>query len=86
MRRMTKLVLICSAAFFAVSCASQLIVEVPPDAPGFIFGFLQGLTILFAFIGSFFLDVRIYAFPNSGWPYDLGYLIGAGMFFSTISN
>jgi hypothetical protein len=81
MRRMAKLILICSAAIFAVSCATQLIEEVPPDAPGFMFGFLQGLTMLFALIGSFFFDVRIYAFPNSGWPYDLGYVIGAGILF-----
>jgi hypothetical protein len=41
---------------------------------------LHGFTICFSFVGSIFMDVRIYAFPNSGFFYDLGYLIGAALF------
>ncbi|MBI2359040.1 MAG: hypothetical protein HYV04_09080 [Deltaproteobacteria bacterium] len=62
-----------------VSCAYQP----APDAfdpPGFFMGLLHGFLIVFSFVGSLFTDVRIYAFPNSGWWYDFGYLIGAGMF------
>jgi hypothetical protein len=30
----------------------------------------------FALIGGLLLEVRIYAFPNSGWWYDLGFMLG----------
>jgi len=40
-------------------------------------GLVHGAIILFSFIGSLFTDVRIYAFPNSGVMYDLGFLMGA---------
>jgi len=46
------------------------------DPPGFLLGVFHGATILFSLIGSIFLDIRIYAFPNSGFFYDLGYFIG----------
>jgi len=42
--------------------------------------------MLFSFIASIFLDVRIYAFPNSGFYYDLGYLLGAGCFFGGLGR
>ena len=60
-------------------CANQP----PPGAynpPGFFSGLIQGFLIVFSFLGSIFMDIRIYAFPNSGFFYDLGYLIGAAMF------
>lgn len=40
-------------------------------------GLLHGFTCLFALIGELFTDYRIYAFPNSGGFYDLGFVIGA---------
>lgn len=60
-------------------CANQS----PPgayDPPGFFLGLFHGFLILFSLIGSIFMDIRIYAFPNSGFFYDLGYLIGAAIF------
>jgi hypothetical protein len=50
------------------------------DPPGFLFGLLHGFLIFFTLIGSFFTDYRIYAFPNSGVWYDVGYVIGAAAF------
>lgn len=47
-----------------------------PDAPGFGSGFLHGLTALFALAASLFMDVRVYAFPNAGFGYDLGFVAG----------
>jgi len=44
-------------------------------------GFAHGFVALFSFIGSWFTDVRIYAFPNSGGWYDFGYLLGVASFF-----
>jgi hypothetical protein len=63
-------------------CAHQ-----PPHAaiasPGFWSGFLDGMLILFSFIGSLFIDVRIYAYPNSGVWYDFGFLIGVAVIFAS---
>jgi hypothetical protein len=61
------------------SCATQ-----PPvtavDPPGFFSGLVHGFLILFSLIGSTFTDHRIYAFPNSGGWYDLGFFFGASAF------
>ncbi len=48
-----------------------------PGAPGFFSGLLHGFLILVSLVGSIFTDVRVYAFPNSGFFYDLGFFIGA---------
>ena len=66
-------------------CAHQ-----PPapgsDLPGFFLGLLQGYISLFSLIGSLFFDVRIYAFPNSGWWYDLGFVLGVMAFYGSGSR
>lgn len=64
----------------ASGCASQPPTDAP-GAPGFFMGVLHGFLALFSFIGSWFTDVRIYAVPNSGVWYDLGYLLGVSAFF-----
>jgi hypothetical protein len=43
-------------------------------------GLIHGFLIVFSLIASFFVDVRIYAFPNAGHMYDLGYVLGAMLF------
>jgi len=43
---------------------------------GFFSGLFQGLTALFSLIGSLFLPVRPYAFPNDGFWYDAGFCLG----------
>ena len=58
------------------SCATQPLVTAA-DPPGFFAGLLHGFLILFSLIGSIFMDYRIYAFPNSGGWYDLGFVLGA---------
>lgn len=50
------------------------------EPPGFWMGIVHGFTIFFSLVGSIFTDYRIYAFPNSGGWYDLGYFLGASMF------
>ena len=78
-KRVFAILTLCFAALLLQSCATQ-----PPpvdnDPPGFFVGLLHGFLILFGFIGSFFTDYRIYAFPNSGAWYDFGYLLGAMAF------
>ena len=65
--------------FAMIGCASQ---PTPSafDPPEFFMGMVHGFFILFSLIGSIFTDIRIYAFPNSGVFYDVGYVIGASMF------
>jgi hypothetical protein len=48
------------------------------DPPGFLYGLLHGFIIFFSLIGGLFQDIRIYAFLNSGWWYDLGFFVGVG--------
>lgn len=59
-------------------CATQPVNEYPADAPGFFSGLWHGLVLPISIVFSFFGEIRIYAFPNSGWFYDLGFVIGAG--------
>lgn len=46
------------------------------EVPGFLYGLLHGFIIMFSLIGSLFTEYRVYAFPNSGFLYDLGYFFG----------
>jgi hypothetical protein len=75
------LVLLLILALACISCAHQPRPE-SYDPPGFFSGLFHGFIILFSLIGSIFTDIRIYAFPNSGFFYDLGFLIGAAGFLS----
>jgi hypothetical protein len=78
-RRKVGFLMVTALALVVAGCATQ------PRAgsshlPGFLMGLLHGFLILFSLIGSFFMDIRIYAFPNAGRWYDLGYFLGALMF------
>jgi hypothetical protein len=50
------------------------------DSPGFLIPLLHGAIAPIAFVTGSFIDVRMYAFPNSGIGYDLGFLVGIGIF------
>ena len=56
-------------------CAEQ---PPPPgaDLPGFWWGLVHGLIAPIALVAELFTDVRIYAFPNGGGLYDLGFILG----------
>lgn len=56
-------------------CAHQIYVD-SYGSPGFFSGILHGLIAPYAFVGSIFSDIEIYNFPNSGFWYDFGYLLG----------
>lgn len=63
------------------ACATQP--DPPPTAdhvPGLIYGFLHGYIALFSLVISLFTDTRIYAYPNAGFLYDLGFLAGLAFF------
>ncbi len=58
-------------------CAQQVHSAVKPDAPGFLLGLWHGFIFPVAFILSLFMkDVAVYAVPNDGILYNLGYFIG----------
>ncbi len=44
--------------------------------PGFFSALFHGVTAPFTLFLGWLWDGRIYAFPNSGWFYDLGFLLG----------
>jgi hypothetical protein len=66
-------------AVLVSACATQPTIP-SPDAPGFWAGMMHGFGILVSLLGSLLIDIRIYAFPNDGFAYDLGFFIGASVF------
>lgn len=49
---------------------------------GFWYGLWHGFISLFTFIISLFNDsVTIYEVNNSGWPYNLGFILGIAIFY-----
>ena len=65
------------------SCAHQ-----PPPSggaplPGILLGLLHGYISLFSLIASLFVQVRIYEYPNAGFFYDLGFIIGVFAFYGS---
>jgi hypothetical protein len=48
----------------------------PDDPPGFFMGLWHGMLAPWTLILRLFMDIRMYATPNSGWFYDFGYWIG----------
>lgn len=70
-----KISIVIGLAFIVAGCATQ---PSPPvvEPPGFLMGLVHGFIIIFSLVGSIFTDVRIYAYPNSGLWYDVGFFIG----------
>ena len=68
------LLLLC--VMFFSGCASQPLTS--EYGPGFFVGLWHGIIAPLALIGSIFSDMRIYEFPNSGFWYDFGFIIGIG--------
>ena len=74
-----KTVLILIATTLLAGCAWM-----PPvtatQTPGFLLGLLHGFLAFFTMILSFFTEVKMYATPNSGSLYDLGFVLGFMIF------
>jgi len=57
------------------------------DPAGFWMGLWHGLISLVTFIISIFnSDVTIYEANNSGWPYNLGFILGIMIFYGGSSK
>ncbi|MEK6205902.1 MAG: hypothetical protein N2B02_09795 [Amylibacter sp.] len=52
-----------------------------PSGPGFLIGLFHGVISFFTMILLFITDVEMYAKNNSGSWYDLGFVIGAMIFY-----
>ena len=77
--------LLLALALSLASCATQTVPNVHKP-PGFLMGLLHGFISLFSLIGSLFFDIRIYGFPNSGSGYDVGFVLGAAVFYGGIAG
>ena len=79
MRRYVRLaILLVIGASLLTACATQPTPTAFSEPPGFVLGFVHGIISPFALIAELFTNVRIYAFPNSGGWYDLGFMLGIG--------
>src|SRR5437870_2682057 len=76
-RRSARWLLFIACYIVAVSSCAHQPTPDAYDPPGFFSGLLHGYMIAISLIPSIFWDIRIYNFPNSGFPYDLGFVIGA---------
>ena len=54
----------------------------PPQA-GFLAGLWHGIIAIPALILSIFMNISIYEVNNTGWFYNLGFLLGVGAFSSS---
>jgi len=79
MKRMLIAVGLLAACAVLAGCAHQPSPDYYVTGPGFWMGLVHGFVALPSVVIGFFTDVRIYAFPNVGWRYDLGFLIGSPM-------
>jgi hypothetical protein len=79
-RKFFFLIIFITLFVFISGCATQSVMTVD-DPPGFFSGLLHGFIMLFSLIASLFTDCSIYAFPNTGFWYNLGFVIGASAFF-----
>jgi hypothetical protein len=73
--------LIVASALFLTACAPGNI-RFDAEPAGFFAGLWHGFISFFTFIISLFTnEVGIYEVNNSGWPYNLGFIIGIMIFY-----
>lgn len=48
----------------------------PDETPGFFMGIWHGIIAPFTLIVRWFTDIQMYAIPNTGFTYDLGFILG----------
>lgn len=85
-KRWLPLAVILIAAMALTSCAAGN-EDFDAEPAGFLMGLWHGFITLFTFIISLFKDnVNIYEISNSGWPYDLGFILGVMIFYGGSSK
>lgn len=48
----------------------------PNEMPGFFIGIWHGILAPFTLIVRFFIEIKMYAVNNTGFGYDLGFILG----------
>jgi len=77
MTRTRSLVLLAVALSLGACVAKQAPTAIQPTAPGFLEGVWHGFIFPVAFIVSLFTDqIDVYAVPNNGTWYNVGYFVG----------
>ena len=72
----------CATSVDATQC-----IDTGESIGGFWWGFWNGMTSFWSFIGSLFSDgISIYDVNNKGGLYDLGFLLGIGSFGAVIKS
>jgi len=74
MTKPAKRYLALSASGLLAACAAQP--PANPEAAGFFAGLFHGLIALGAIVVELVYPLRIYAYPNTGWTYDAGFVAG----------
>jgi hypothetical protein len=70
-----------AAALALASCAHAVPSTVKPGTPGLVSGLVQGFIAPVTFVISLFdPNTAVYAVPNDGHLYDLGFVLGIGGF------
>ena len=77
------LLIVTTCILFFVGClpGENPSVDSSYSSAGFFTGIWQGLISPFSLIASIFFDVSFYEVDNTGWWYNLGFLIGIGSLF-----
>lgn len=80
----TPVFLLALCLIFMASCAQHAPIDAcvdPTEAHGFLHGLFQGFIAPVTVVLSIFMDsVTMYSANNSGWLYDLGFILGIGGF------
>jgi hypothetical protein len=76
MRRFARFGLVTVLAIVLLAACATQPIPGTHEPPGFLLGLVHGFISPFALMAELFTNVRIYAFPNSGGWYDLGFMIG----------
>ncbi|MEM9853960.1 MAG: hypothetical protein AAF841_05840 [Pseudomonadota bacterium] len=74
---MTRALIALLALALLGGCASALAAATEPEAPRFFWGLWHGLIAPISLIASIWVEeIAMYAVPNAGPLYDLGFLLG----------
>jgi len=75
----TKHLLLALAVLLLLPACAHQPAPLVPGAPGLLMGLVHGAIAPVSLVVGIFTDVRVYAFPNGGGWYDLGFLLGVGV-------
>lgn len=77
--KVSRLVVLLVAALVLSGCAAEPTAASGNGDAGFLLGWWHGVIVVPAFFASLVWDsVAVYDAANTGWPYDLGFVIGIG--------